>query len=321
MGDIYSQYPSASWRVGEGGEAIIFPVLGITEAGGNRLVTQERPYRDGAKLDDTGSKARQWSFTAIFNNTITEGAQSGVPLYPQTLRRLLRSFDIHETGTLTLPTVGIVRARAETYSRKETPEEDDQATLELTFVEDNEDALDRAQLNPPAVVATIVKLAEQTTFTVQKNGVWNDDLASLEERASEIEGLLLAPGRSVADVRAVAKAHRNSIRRVTDAATTAGSPIFGDAFAGRIDDPRSSDTHRRLRIMMDREAAAEEERASSRPRTMAFVVDVEVTSLFEVAARLNQDAEELLELNSARVDDPFYLSRGEVIRVFESAPR
>lgn len=310
MAEVFAKYPTASWRVGDG-EPLFFPVTSITETGGNRIIPQERPFRDGAKLDDTGSKPRQWAFGAIFNNSLQEAVQNGVPLYPQRLRQLLRSFDVHETGVLVLPTIGKVRARAQDYTRTEAPEEQDTGRLDLVFVEDNEDALDRAALSPPAVVSTLLKLSEQTQFTAQSQGVWNEDLKSLRQIASEIQGLMLAPGRSVSDLGTVVRAHRRALQSVLSTASDESG----------LGDPRGSELNRQINILLDREAQAEDERSSSRPRTKGFVIDVEVTSIFEVAARLGQDATELLELNSARVDDPFLLTRGEVIRVFESAPR
>ncbi len=315
MAEIFHKYPTASWRVGDG-EPLFFPVTQITETGGNRIIPQERPFRDGAKLDDTGSKPRQWSFGAVFNNSLQEAVQNGVPLYPQRLRQLLRSFDVHETGVLVLPTIGKVRARAQDYTRTEAPEEQDTGRLDLVFVEDNEDALDRAVLNPPAVVSTLLKLSEQTQFTAQTQGVWNEDLKSLREVASEIQGLMLAPGRSVSDLGTVVRAHRRALQSVIDTASDE-SQLSG----GLLGDPRGSELNRQINILLDREAQAEDERSSSRPRTKGFTIDVEVTSLYEIAARLGQDLTELLELNSARVDDPFMLTRGEVIRVFESQPR
>lgn len=313
MGEVFERYPLARWVVGS--VSVTFPIIELTEQGGNRIVLQERPFRDGAKLDDTGSKPRQWSLQALFTNRLEEPGIT-TALYPTALRALIRSFDLHETGTLTLPTVGDVRARAQDYTRKESPETDDSATLDCTFIEDNEDALDRAQLQPPSVAATLVRLAEQTQFTAQSQGVWNEDLASLREVCSEIEGLMRAPGRSVTDLGARVRAHRRALQSVIDTAASEASTS-----GGLFSDPRGSELERQLRIIMDREAQAEDERVQSRPRTRGYTIDVERTSIFEVAARLNQDAEELLELNSARVDDPFLLTRGQVIRVFESPPR
>jgi prophage DNA circulation protein len=312
---IFEDYPVASWEVG-GRDAIAFPIGDITETGGNRIVAHERAFRDGAKLDDTGSKPRKWSFQALFNNSLEEGVRDGVPLYPQVLRLVLRSFDTHETGNLILPTIGKVRARAEDYSRKETRESQDSATLDLVFTEDNEEALDRAQLNPPSVMATLVRLAEQTVFSAPKNGAWHADLSTLRERCNEITTLLAAPGRTVADIGAVSRAHRRAIASVFESLTTLAKQTNG-LFAGG----RGAENHRQAKQLLDREAQAESERTSTRPATRAYVVDVEECSLWDVAARVDQAIDDLLELNAARIDDPFLLTRGQVLRVYESAPR
>ncbi len=312
MGEIFEQYPVAEWKVGTL-DPVAFPITAVEETGGNRIVPHERFGRDGGKLDDTGGQPRQWKLTAVFGTSFEEPDVRSA-LYPTVLRALIRSFDEHATGTLTLPTVGDVRARAQSYTRRESTDADDYASLDLTFIEDNEDALDRAILMPPQVVATINRLAEQTVFTAQAQGVWNEDLKSLTEIASEIEGLLLAPGRSVSDLGAVVRSHRRAITRMVDAlesAAASGDGVFGE--------PRASELVRQFQLLLDREAQAEDERSSSRPPTRPFTIDVEITSIFEVAARLNQDAEALMDLNSARIDDPLTLTRGQVIRVFEAA--
>lgn len=313
---IFEGYQCAQWKVGNA-DTIYLAVMGISERGGNRIVQQERPFRDGAKLDDTGAKARQWCFTAHFSNRINEPGteQNGEPLYPGILNAMIRSFDEHETGDLTLPTVGKVRVRAEDYSRREDPEAIDVGVLELTFTQDNEDALDRALLQPPSVVATITLLAEVITGSTKRDAVWGEDQKSLIEYASEIQTLLLSPGRATNDLQSVVTAHRRALQSVLAAGETAALD------ADLINEPRGNETERNLRTMLDREAAAQDERTSSRPRTQAFVVDVERTSIYEIAARLDQDAEELLDLNAARIDDPFFLDRGMVIRVYESAAR
>jgi prophage DNA circulation protein len=315
MRPVFEQYPIGSWQV-PGGDVIEFAVVDITESGGQRIVPHRRPHRPGAKLESTGEKERTWNVTLLFNNSLTEGVVDGVPLYPQRLRQLLRSFKVPETGTLVLPTTGKVRARPDAYERRETSAERDTATLVCTWIEDNEESLERAALNPPSVVATLVKLAEQTEFTAQRQGLHTPELISLTEFASQVEGLLLAPGRAVSDLGSVIKAHRRAIQRMVDAATTAANDT-----GGLFSEPKGSETQRQLRILLDRESLAENERTSARPRPKSFVIDVEVTSLYEVAARVGQPVDELMDLNSARIADPFYLTRGQVILIFESAPQ
>lgn len=315
MTDVFEQYPPASWRPDGATDAIFFPVEGIDEEGGNRIIRHRRPHRDGARLEDTGSNETVWTMIAPFNTSGKDAVRTnGVPLYPVVLRQIIRSFKIHATGTLVVPTIGKVRARAERYKRRESNEERDHAVLELVFVEDNEESLDRAALNPPAVVSTLRKLSEQTTFTAERTGPWNADTLTLTEFASEIEGLMLAPGRAAADLGAVVRSHRNQIQRMQDAAMTLALQT-GGLFA----EPRGSASQRQFRTILDREALAEVERTSSRPRVRPYVVDVERTSIIEIAAALNQDAGELMDLNAARLADPFDIDRGTVLRVFESA--
>ena len=309
--DIFERYPAGKFKVGA--SAVSFPVQTVTETGGNRIVPQARVGRPGAKLDSTGEKPRQWTVTTLFADIDEPDVSSRRVIYPRLLRLLLQLCAKQETGTLTLPTVGDVRARLDSYTRDERSEERDCARVSLVFIEDNEDALSRAALAPASVTATVVRLAEQTQFSAEKDGIWNPKLGTIRERMSELESLMKAPGRSVADVATVVRAHRRSIQSLLNTAReeSGAGGIFGE--------PRASHTERQLQTLSDREAQAEVERTASRPRTKAFVVDVELTSLYEIAARLNQDAAELIDLNAARVDDPFTLTRGEVIRVFESA--
>ena len=309
---IFGQYPAGKFRAGA--SAVSFPVLAISEQGGNRIVPQARVNRPGAKLDSTGTKPRSFTVQTVFNNSIAEpDVSSNLPMYPRVLLLLLRLFQSQETGTLTLPTVGEVRCRLQDYTRDERFEERDTARVTLVFVEDNEDSLSRAALAPPSVTATVVRLAEQTQFSAQKDGIWDPSLGTLRERMNELETLMRAPGRSVADVSTIVRAHRRAIESLVATAReeSGATGIFGE--------PRASHTERQLVTLSDREAQAETERTASRPRTKAYVVDVERTSLYEIAARLRQDVTELMDLNAARVADPFDLTRGEVIRVYETA--
>ncbi len=315
--DLNEQQPIASWKVGSA-QRISFPVGDITETGGNRIVRQIRTFRDGAKLDDTGSIERSWSFDVFFNNSIKgDGAEENAkPLYPGALNDLIRSFDEHETGDLTLPTIGQVRARAETYRRIDKVNERGEGTVSVTFVQDNEDALDRAQLTPPTLRATVVTQAEDTVFSVQSQGAWDDDAVSITQAAIEIETAMQAPGRAANDVQALVRKNRAALARVVN-----GQRKLSAQVGGQFHQPRGSEAERNLRRSQDRQASAVDERNSGRPRTRAFRVDVAFTNIFDIAARFDQDASELLDLNDSRIADPFQLRRGDVVRVFETRPR
>lgn len=315
MPGIFNQYPIASWQVGSQ-PAIRFPIVGpLKESFGNRVVQQQRPLRHGAKIDDTGNQPRSWTFTALFNNTISEpGLEANPqPLYPFMLRALIAAVLTGETGYLTLPTVGTVRAHGSTGDRTEDIQAQDEGSVQLTFIEDNEEALQAETFALPSVRASVVKQADQTVFSAYREGALDSDLITLQELSSELEGLLLAPGRSVADLQTRATASRRAIARVFTA-----QQQLADDVSGNLGDPRGSAFWRQLLRLGDTQARAADEKFSALPRIRSFVVDVDRTSLFAVAARLRQDAGDLLDLNAERIADPLNLERGDVIRVFDT---
>ena len=313
MSDIFEQYPVGRWVVGD--FEIRFPVVQITDAAGNRLIKHERPFRNGAKLDDTGSQAQEWDVEIAWNNSIDEPGLEGNPrlLYPFMLRQFIKSLGEHQTGELTLPTVGVRRCRLESIKRVERTEERDQATTTCHWVEDNEDSVDRTSLRPPTVRASAVKLASQTQFSAQAAGGWDDDLSDLTEFASDVEGLLLAPGRAIDDITSQVRRNRRAIQRIQNAQEKLAEDVDGT-----FNDPSGSEPVRQLRALSDRQALAADEKTASRPRTKTFTVP-EDTTIYGLAALVGQDAEELLELNSARVDDPFDIREGDTVRIFERA--
>jgi hypothetical protein len=211
--DYFKEYGPATWTVG--GTKLGFPVFSIDEEGGNRIVLHERPRRDGAKLDDTGSKPRRFSFEAIFDNGLLalpdaeltlNDINGGLQLYPDVLNAMCDSWDFHDTGDLFVPTRGKVRARAETYTRNESANIRNFARVRFTFVVDNEDSLDATAFTPPSVSASAISVAKVMEEEAEKSGAWDGSIADLMEFANNIEGLANAPGDFLADVEAQAGA-------------------------------------------------------------------------------------------------------------------
>ena len=313
---IFENYPPATFRADRGSQ-IAFVLEGeVRRKKSNRLVPHRRPYRPGAKLDSTGREAYEFTFTAYFNNTVIEpGVDNARAPYPFMLRALEDEVDNQATGTLVLPQYGAIRGKWQTSERIERTDERDVGRLVCTFIEDNEDRASSQSFRAPSVRATVVAQAEQARFSGNGAGAIDSDLVSLGEFAAQIEELLLAPGREVSDLQSKVNASLRSIRRVVDAQEQLAADVGLEH-----DEPRGSEFWRQLVRMADLQAQAASEKFASRPRVKAFVIDVERTSLFEIAARLQQDAAELLDLNSERLPDPLFLERGDVIRVFETAP-
>lgn len=308
--DLFEQLPPGQFTVA--GITYAFPITTIKADGENRLIERERPYRDGAKLDDTGSKARRWTLECMFQVTSRESEittiNGGLPLYPDVLNELLLLFFTHETGDLVVPTDGKVRARAQTYSRTETSGERDCALVQLVFIEDNEDSVDFRSLQAPSANANARQLASTTTFDVQSAGAWMPSLADLDQLVGALEDQVNAPGEVAGDV-------QSSARRIQGNAVRAGQAFKDGARNGRnlFLDPTNSRAERKLVRQRDMSARASNEARRGRPQ-LATVVFQESTTMFRVSATVNQAFEDLLEVNPEL--DPYFIPALTPINVF-----
>lgn len=309
---VFENYPVGEWKVGKLA-ALKFPVCEIQETGGNRLVERERPYRDGAKLDDTGSKAKRWSLKVKFENSIEEpGLDPSRPLYPDILNELIASFDIHETGNLVVPTRGKVRARAESYTRDEVDSERDGAMVTFVFVEDNEDSVGNQQFEQLQVNASVKRVTEQTVFSASSEGVWDTSLADLNDFASELEAFANAPGDVYSDVDTQVGIVVGAANRVLRSNTHEGQVERNPKLA----DPELSLTYRKLEETRDIAGRARGESFAGRPRAVAYYVK-EDTDLFQISSTLQQQPEDVMSLNPNV--DPLYVPARSVVLVLEQS--
>lgn len=310
--EVWEGFDVSSWKVG-GGTAIVFPVMRIEEDGGNRLVLRQRPYRKGVKIDSTGGKERAWSVTCLFHNNLIDepGLDPSIPVYPNLLNLLLASFDTQETGDLVLPTTGRVRARAQTYKRTEAADaEREAASVVFNFVEDNEDSVDARAIKRPTAKSSGPRLIQEAVFDAQQDGIWDGSLDELIDRINQLQGILNLPGTFLDDTIATAGVIRRNIENLL----TTFSDNTEDARA-MFTDPSSSRLARKLSVLLDMAGSAEGD-AMSRRRATTTRVYTTRRSLFDIAAELGQSAEELLELNQYRIDDPMSVDAGTVVKVF-----
>lgn len=314
MAEVFPQYPPGSWKVGSKKE-IVFPIETISESGGNRIVARERPYRDGAKLDDVGSSPKCWRFDCTFNNTLKEGNSEGLPLYPDVLNELIRSFDEHETGDLVVPTVGKVRARAKSYTRAESYEQRDSAKVTFEFEHDNEDKVDATAFNLPTVRATVVLQAAATTFSAESDASFDATLADLNEFAAGLEAIASFPSDVLGDLDTQAGIVAAAADRVAKAFTSKSNNPKEKA-RSMLSDPDGSVTQRKLLQLQDTAWRARAELRDNSPPVVRQVFETAFT-IFDVAARLGQDASKLIELNPGL--DPLFIPAGTVVRVFDAA--
>jgi prophage DNA circulation protein len=311
---VFEQYEVASFRP-DGGQKIAFPVKSIRESGGNRLVERERPYRDGAKVDDTGSKARRWDMSTSFFNSIEEPGleANGEVLYPNVLNLLLEEIMVvHATGDLVVPTRGSVRARAESYDRLETADERDGATVTLVFIEDNEDNVDARSLGMPTVNATAIRLANVTQFSAEQVGAWHSSFQDLVHFAAQLEGLANAPReyvREMHDKARMAQAAHNRVVNAFKSNTVAGRGIFLD--------PAGNRTERNLVKLMDRIGRSLNMPRGGKPGTVAVVFEHD-QSIASIAAMLGLDYEDLL-YDNPQLPNPGHVPKGTPVNIPENA--
>ena len=313
--DYFKEYGPATWTVG--GTTLGFPVVSIGEDGGNRIVRHERPRRDGAKLDDMGSKPQIFTFEAMFDNgllampdaeMVLNDVNGGLQLYPDVLNAILDSFFFHETGDLFVPTRGKMRARAESYSRSESAGVRNHARVQMTFVVDNEDSLDAAGFQPPAVSASAIAVAKVAEAEAEKTGAWDGSISDLTEMANNIEGLANAPGDFLNDVEEQAgaiKAATDKVVKTHTDLTTEGRDVLMD--------PESSTLHKHLATMKEMAGQSIER---SRRGVPGFVTRTYPSrmSIFDVASAEGKDASTLMSIN-AQLEDPLDIPVGTGVRV------
>ena len=342
MGEIFEQYNVGQWRPVSGGVAYAFPVVSISEGGGNRLIRRERAYRRGCKLDDTGSKEPVWTIETVFENSIqepdTEAINGDLALYPEVLNELLECFDLYhdEAGDLYVPTRGWIRARLQDYDRRESPEEQDCARLTMVFVADNEDKIDAGAFTQPSVSASAVRLAQETTFDQQSEGIWGDDSQSVQEFASSLESWANAPDDAEREMETKAAATRGSAQRVrkafskpvkrvtgTASSTPSKSAQMGTAKAGgrngrdALRDPEGAAANRKLHATEAMAARSKRESRRGRP-ALVTVVFSRAQSLATVAAIFGQVIGDLIAANP-QLDDPLYIPPRTPVRVYDTA--
>lgn len=308
---VWEKLPVGSWTV-PGVFAVTFPVMSIQESREHRTPERERPYRMGAKFDSTGWKARRWNLKLVFENSIEEPASQGLVLYPGMRNRLIQTFDSGDTGDLFIPTRGVFRAKALTYSMTEDPEQGrDACFFDVTWAEDSEESIDASTFQAGSPNGSARRLAEETRFSAESAAAWGGSLASLNEFVSEIEGIANAPGQNVQDLVTRLRIIRNNAKRI--------ETVFSDGTKDGRDlllDPENHILIRKLREITGMARRAEGTLMKARPQTVDYVATND-TTLQQISISLRQSYEDLLELNQYRLADPADIEAGTVLRVFE----
>lgn len=309
---IFERYQSFSWTP-KGGATLVFPVESTREGYRNRLVRHKRPYRDGARLDDTGHDAIVWTLSCGFYNGNWHEAEIADPaaVYPQLVNDLCDSFKIHETGDLVTATRGTRRCRAESYDRTEASSPRDAAIVNFVWVEDNEDDAAAAAQQGPSVAAVTLSKARAATFDVESTGLGGDGFASLTALAAEVEALVRSPGEYAGELEGKANALTSRVRSIERAFASESEQATSDV-RRILTDPMNSRAGRRLREVSDLAQQSVASKLSMGPRIVGKVSPRD-TSLFAMAAASGADVADVLRLNPGL--NAFFVPAGTLVRV------
>lgn len=308
---VYDQFPPASWTP-SGGRTIYFPVERVEESGGNRLVPRERAYKNGAKVDNTGSKATTWRLLCDFTNTLDEpGVENGGdPLYPTVMLLLLDSCASMETGDLVIPTRGKKRAQAQSWTTIENKDPLDTGIVTLEFMEDNEDETDVTSLKMPSVNATAIRLASNVSDAAESFGVHSASLMSFTQALAALESIANAPSTYARDVQDHASTVLASGNRLKNS-FTAGAKV--DAQSGDFFNTTKGNRAERLVVLgQDRAGLARMNSGNGRSKGRVVVFENSMT-MAAISSMTGADVGALIDANPRL--DPTFVPRGTQVTI------
>ncbi len=312
---IFEKYRVHKWAA-KGKAEVAFPVKRVTERVEHRVAARKRPHRKGWKCDSTGVDGRVWELECEFFNGHEEEGVKGDELYPDELNKICDSIEVEETGTLTLATRGPVRAKFKGYQRVEQWDEIDCAAVIFTFWEDNEDSVTASSFDLPSARSVPKKLAQEATFSMEKDGAWDGDISDLNAFAAGLEDLANFPGDYIDDLETQANAVVSAVVRVESAFTNAANRANEEASTLLLK-PEASKGGRLLRRIADVAKRSTTNLVGS-PKIVVRTFPRDL-SIFDIANFVEQDAIRLLAINPG-LEDPLLIPARFPVRVFDLEP-
>jgi hypothetical protein len=218
--------------------------------------------------------------------------------YPEDINALVASAKIHEIGDLMVPTVGPVKARAWSYERIEQHSERDLGAITITFIEDVPDDEAASQWQAPQAASVAAQYAAEYNAGFEGLGLDGDPLGDIIDFCEDLQALVAAPGQIVDSIEsrgsAVLQELDNLERSFTSAVETDPTNV-----AAALVDPFGFGPGRALRRLADTIASGISTQLSPQIITRKFPIAL---SIFDVALRVDQDAQKLIQLNQALPD-------------------
>lgn len=313
-GEVWTDLPVASFEADFRSE-VFFAILGNTEAGSMRIAERNRPWQNGAKLDDVGAAADEFQLRLIFHNDVTEpgmGAEDGgwtsYQPWPNAHDELLDQFHTGNTGTLNLPWKRGIRCKAVTWSSV-TAADDTRggAIVTVTFRTDNEDSLDREAVEQASVTATTNRDADAATFDMDSLGMFDGSIEDITELAADLVGLLNAPNDELSAILHAAQRLRRAVTFLMSS--------FASAVPGRdqMNDADGANARLNLLGLLDLAGRAEGEAVSALPK-IRVVTFPRARDIYSIATEVGQSARTLMSINDA-IEDLSFIPAGTPVRI------
>ena len=294
----------ASWV--QGGRTYKFVAHFVGEHGANRNPKRVRPFRQGWKLDTTGSDGDEFTIDITVNPDVAEGDIT--PVWPDDLQALTDSFKTGETGTLNLPWKRGIRCKPDVWDRVEAGGENrGGGTLRAKFSEDNEDSLDRQAVQLVSVKATIERRVEAAQFDAESEGMDLFAIEDITELAADVVGLLNAPGDVAAALLHAGNRLRLACKTVAEAFTS------GVGGRDQMSGPEGARARLKLLELAELGARAVGEARLRETRTVTYP---RVRDIHSIATELGQNARELITINE-QIEDFAYIPAGTPVRVYK----
>ena len=313
--DDFDKWPTMTWVVG--GKTHLVPAVSVKRTHGNRLAAHKRPYRKGARHDNTGADPASWEIALIAGATAhTFDPRIPADYYPDGYVALLDSFDLEETGTLLTP-LGERRCKASngmaSWGRADAGV--DAVAITLTFVEDNEDDTDlgsfslaTARTAGPGQVDTFLG------FAAQSGAGAGDFFESLTAAARDLQALANYPGEAIGEMVTRIQIITTSVADVVDAFASAPEGAV-EEMGALLQDPLAGPALRKLEEFLDTACRAAEDEARRRGKARTVRTYDRDVSIYDVAEVLEQDCVDLMAINTA-IHDFFLIPRATPIQVF-----
>ncbi len=309
MAGEWEELGPASFQV-EGEIELKFMVVDQQIDGSNRVPKRRRIFRDGARLDFTGTEADRIVVNAIFSNTLQEPDLGDYPqMWPDRLDRLERAFKSGQTGTLHLPWRRNIRCKAESWTRKANSGDNrDSELLTVTFSEDNEDKVDAASTQSVSVQASVLRGAAEAVFDLEREGAWDGSFEDFTQLAADLEGALSAPGEFLSDV-------MHKARRVQRAAAS-----IRESLSSRVEGrnhllgPEGAKAERKLVEIIDLVGRALGDAAERGPQIVSRTFPTD-RDIYSIATELGQSARDLIAING-HIEDLSFIPAGTPVYVY-----